>query len=89
MAHRHERLGWHKSRSAAHRAPNESDLGGTRNGGSARGYLRLARPLSSPRMAYWIIARSVYLYIAILGANVRFCRIGGVFKSVAGCSPRL
>jgi hypothetical protein len=25
-------------------------------------------------MAYWMVACSVYLYVAILGANVRFCR---------------
>jgi hypothetical protein len=25
-------------------------------------------------MAYWMVACSVYLYIAILGANVRICR---------------
>jgi hypothetical protein len=25
-------------------------------------------------MAYWMVVCSVYLYIAILGANVRICR---------------
>ena len=35
----------------------------------------LARPLSSPGMAYWMVACSVYLYIVTLGANVRFCRV--------------
>ena len=34
----------------------------------------LAGPFSSPDMAYWMVTRSEYLYIAILGANVRFCR---------------
>lgn len=34
----------------------------------------LAGPLSSPGMAYWMVAYFVYLYIAILGANVRICR---------------
>gem|GEM_PF-3477762 len=34
----------------------------------------LAGHLSSPGMAYWMVASSVYLYIAILGANARFCR---------------
>src|SRR5208337_3313532 len=34
----------------------------------------LAGHLSSPGMAYWMVACSVYLYIAILGANARFCR---------------
>ena len=43
-------------------------------GGSGRGYLAVGGPLSSPGMAYWMVACSVYLYIAILGANVRFCR---------------
>jgi hypothetical protein len=28
-------------------------------------------------MAYWMVACSVYLYIAVLGANVRFCRDEG------------
>jgi len=28
-------------------------------------------------MAYWMVACSVYLYIAILGVNVRFCRRSG------------
>ena len=37
----------------------------------------LAGPLRSPGMAYWMVAYSVYLYIAILGANVRICRIPG------------
>jgi len=37
----------------------------------------LARPLSSPGMAYWMVACSVYLHIAILGANVRICRRPG------------
>jgi hypothetical protein len=41
------------------------------NGGSGRGYLAVGGPLSSPGMAYWMVACSVYLYIAILGANVR------------------
>ena len=41
------------------------------NGGSARGYLGVAGPLSSPGMAYWMVACSVYLYIAIFGVNVR------------------
>ena len=31
-------------------------------------------PPSSPDMTYWMIACTVYLYIAILGVNVRFCR---------------
>jgi hypothetical protein len=44
-------------------------------GGSGRGYLAVGGPLSSPGMAYWMVACSVYLYIAILGANVRICRI--------------
>jgi len=26
-------------------------------------------------MAYWMVACSVYLYIAIFGANVRICRM--------------
>jgi hypothetical protein len=34
----------------------------------------LAGPLRSPGMAYWMVACSVYLYIAILGAKVRICR---------------
>jgi hypothetical protein len=45
------------------------------NGGSGRGYLAVGGPLSSPGMAYWMVACSVYLYIAILGANVRICRV--------------
>jgi hypothetical protein len=43
-------------------------------GGSARGYLAVGGPISSPGMAYWLVACSVYLYIAIFGANVRICR---------------
>jgi hypothetical protein len=31
-------------------------------------------------MAYWMVACSVYLYIAILGANVRICRRQGPHK---------
>ena len=46
-------------------------------GGSGRGYLAVGGPLSSPGMAYWMVACSVYLYIAILGANVRICRVPG------------
>jgi hypothetical protein len=42
-------------------------------GGPARGYLAVGGPFSSPRMAYWMTVCSVYLYIAILGANVRIC----------------
>ena len=45
----------------------------------ARLFEALARPLSSPGMAYWMIACSVYLYIAALGVNVRICRNSGVF----------
>jgi hypothetical protein len=37
----------------------------------------LAGHLSSPGMAYWMVACSVYLYIAILGATVRICRDAG------------
>jgi hypothetical protein len=33
----------------------------------------LAGPLRSPGMPYWMVACSVYLYIAILGANVHIC----------------
>jgi hypothetical protein len=44
------------------------------SGGSARGYLAVGGPLSSPGMAYLMIACSVYLYIAIRGATVRICR---------------
>jgi hypothetical protein len=40
----------------------------------ARLFGALARPLSSPGMAYWMIACSVYLYITTLGVNVRICR---------------
>jgi hypothetical protein len=47
----------------------------TQNGGSARGYLAVGGPVSSSGIAYWMIACSVYLYIANLGANVRICRI--------------
>ena len=47
------------------------------NGGSARGYLAVGGALSSPGMAYWMVACSVYLYIVILGANVRICRRQG------------
>jgi hypothetical protein len=43
------------------------------SGGYARGYLAVGGPFSSPRMAYWMTVCSVYLYIAILGANVRIC----------------
>jgi hypothetical protein len=43
-------------------------------GGSARGYQDVGGPLNGPGMAHWMAACSVYLYIAILGANVRFCR---------------
>jgi len=32
-------------------------------------------------MAYWMVACSVYLYIAILGANARFCR----WEDIADC----
>ena len=43
----------------------------------------LAEPLSSPGMAYWMVACSVYLYIATSGANVRFCgHIARVGRSV-------
>ena len=35
----------------------------------------LAGHLGSLGMAYWMVACSVYLYIAVLGANVRICRI--------------
>ena len=54
-------------------------------GGSARGYLGVGGPLSSPGMAYWMVACSVYfiLYIATSGANVRFCgHIARVGRSV-------
>ena len=44
------------------------------NGGSARGYLGVGGYLSSPGMAYWVDVCPVYLYIAILRANVRICR---------------
>jgi hypothetical protein len=45
-------------------------------GGSARGYLALGGRFSSPGMAYWMVACSVYSCIAILGVNVRICREG-------------
>jgi len=52
----------------------------------------LAGPVSSPGMAYWMVACSVYLYIAILGANVRIRRGQGCIARVvmllgprAGC----
>ena len=44
------------------------------NGGSARGYLAVGGASQLSGMAYWMLACSVYLYIAILGANVRICR---------------
>src|SRR5271165_7373512 len=44
------------------------------NGGSARGYLAVGGASQQSGMAYWMVACSVYLYIAILGANARFCR---------------
>jgi hypothetical protein len=34
----------------------------------------LAGRFNSPGMAYWMVARSVYLYIATFGVNVRICR---------------
>jgi hypothetical protein len=54
-------------------------------GGSARGYLGVGGASQQSGMAYWMVAYSVYLYIAILGANVRICR-----ESVGWlCSPML
>jgi hypothetical protein len=41
---------------------------------TARGYLAVGGPLSSPGMAYWMVVCSVYSYIAVLGANIRICR---------------
>lgn len=43
----------------------------------ARLFGAFAGPLSRPGMAYWMIACSVYLYIATLGVNVRICRDEG------------
>jgi hypothetical protein len=43
-------------------------------GGSAHGYLAVGGASQQSGMAYWMVACSVYLYIAILGANVRICR---------------
>ena len=43
-------------------------------GGSARGYLAVGGASQQSGMAYWMVACSVYLYIAILGTNVRICR---------------
>jgi hypothetical protein len=45
------------------------------NGGSVRGYLGVAGPLSSPGMAYWMVACSVYFSLshkrrASMGADV-------------------
>ena len=36
-----------------------------------------ADEVSSPGMAYWMVACSVYLYIAALGVTVRICREDG------------
>jgi hypothetical protein len=44
-------------------------------GGSARGYLGFGEALNSPGMTYWMVTCSVYSYIVIFGAIVRFCRI--------------
>ena len=35
-------------------------------------------------MAYWMVTCSVYLYIAILGANVRICREPGIGAELTG-----
>jgi hypothetical protein len=34
----------------------------------------VGRPLSRPGMTYWMTACSVFLYIVMLGLNIRFCR---------------
>jgi hypothetical protein len=47
------------------------------SGGSACGYLAVGGPLSSPGMAYWMVACSVYSCIAILwGECPHLPRIG-------------
>jgi hypothetical protein len=51
------------------------------NGGGA--VIRaLPGPLSSPGMAYWMVACTVYLFIVTLGVNVRFCRVQVVFDGL-------
>jgi hypothetical protein len=52
---------------------------GIQNGRDERGYQGAGRPFSSPGMAYWMVACSVYSYIAILGVNIRICRMEGVY----------
>jgi hypothetical protein len=47
----------------------------------------LAGPLSSPGIAHLVVACSVYLYIATLGTNVRFCRISRVWVGRSGWRP--
>jgi hypothetical protein len=52
------------------------------NGGSARGYLAVGGASQQSGMAYLMIVCSVYLYIAILGANVRICRCASVLQMI-------
>jgi len=55
----------------------ESTLTGHPERRVVHGYLRRWRASQQSRMANWMAARSVYSYIAILGANVRICRRSG------------
>ena len=45
-----------------------------------RGYLAVGGASQQSGMAYWMVACSVYLYIAILGANIRICRDEGAAR---------
>jgi CspA family cold shock protein len=64
----------HNAPFGAARTNSHRETVGAPNGGSVRGYFgALAGPLSSPGMAYWMVACSVYLYIVTFGTNVRIC----------------
>jgi hypothetical protein len=52
----------------------ESTLAGHAERRLMRGYLACWRASQQSHMAYWMVARSVYSYIAILGTTVRICR---------------
>ena len=60
-------------RRSSDRIPTDRGLRADRVGAQLFG--ALAGPISGPGMAYWMIACSVYLYIAHLGVNIHIYRV--------------